>query len=213
MKRCARRAAQAVGLRGESRVGEALVPQHLGEQGHAPAAVLRVHGPGGDVADERCLAVHLPPGDDGANEANDCVAVEEHEAASVIGPVMVEQPAPGGGLDADSRKVSSRKRQTGSMVVLTRGTEMRPRPTSLLRRHRLRADGQGRGQAFDRRRRQQGGEGQGMPSIALDLEQQVHHRQRVRAEAKKIIGPADGRDAQHALADRLQLPAAARHHP
>ena len=45
-----------------------------------------------------------------------------------------------------------------------------------------------------------------MPSIALDLEQQVHHCQQVRAEAKKIIGPADGRDARRALADRLQLP-------
>jgi hypothetical protein len=45
-----------------------------------------------------------------------------------------------------------------------------------------------------------------MPNIALDLEQQVHHCQRVRAEAKKIIRPADRRDAQHALADRLQLP-------
>ena len=45
-----------------------------------------------------------------------------------------------------------------------------------------------------------------MPSIMLDFEQQVQYRQRVCAEAKKIIGPGDGRDAQHALADRLQLP-------
>ena len=49
-----------------------------------------MHGPGGDVADERCLPI----------EADDCAAVEEHVAAPVIGPVMVEQAAPGGGLDA-----------------------------------------------------------------------------------------------------------------
>jgi hypothetical protein len=46
-------------VRGESRVGETLVPQHLGEQGHAPAAVPRVNGPGRDVADEHCLAIAI----------------------------------------------------------------------------------------------------------------------------------------------------------
>jgi hypothetical protein len=109
---------------GESRVGEALLLQGRGEQGHAPAAVLRVHGPRGDVADERCLPVHLPPGGDQANETDDCVAVEEHEAAPVIRPAMVEQPAPRRCLD--SREGLLEEAADWLDVVLTRGTEMRP---------------------------------------------------------------------------------------
>ncbi|UPK31105.1 hypothetical protein [Bradyrhizobium sp. 195] len=41
------------------------------------------------------MLMHLPTGDDGAHEADDCRTVEEHEAGPVIGPALLEHPAPG----------------------------------------------------------------------------------------------------------------------
>lgn len=43
-----------------------------------------------------------------------------------------------------------------------------------------------------------------MPSIILDLEKQGSNASE--SGAKKTIGPGDGRDAKHALANRLELP-------
>jgi hypothetical protein len=91
------------------------------------------------VADKRCLPVHLSPGGNCAEEADDCVAVEEHEAARVIGPVMLEQPAPGGGPDARRAEGLLEEAADRLPIVRTQGTEMRARPTSRLRRYRLRA--------------------------------------------------------------------------
>jgi hypothetical protein len=85
-----------------------------------------------------------------AEETDDRVAVEKHEAGPVIGPAMVEQPAPSGGLDARLGESLLEEAADRLPVVWTRSTDMQVRPTRLLRRYHLRADGEGRGHAFDR---------------------------------------------------------------
>ena len=89
---------------------------------------------------------------------------------------MLEQPAPGGGLDARLRGRSPRGsgRPAPGRLDPRHGhaapTDQPAAPPSPPRRRRTAS-----ANAFDRRRRQKGREGQGMPSIILDLEQQVHH--------------------------------------